>query len=214
MTVPAAFKPTDPRVVRSRRAVIEAATELFLSRGFADTTMDDIAAAADVSKRTVYNHYADKQALFREVVLAATGMAATFAEQLPERLAAPDDLAATLREVARDLGGVVLSPEVTRLRRLLIGEAFRFPDLAAEYYRRAPGRVIRALSEAFKRLDGSGALAVPDPRLAAEQFAFMAIGAPLDGAMFDGRDRRPDRRTLRRRADAAVKVFLAAYVPG
>lgn len=203
----------DPRVVRSRRAVIAAATDLFLAHGYPDTTMDEIAAAAAVSKRTVYNNFADKEALFREVVLAATGVAERFAEEMVAQLATPDDLPATLREVARQLVDAVTNPTVTGLRRLLIGEAARFPELASEYHRRAPGRIVNTFAESFERLDAAGALRVPEPHLAAEQFAFMVVGAPLDAAMFDGRDRKPGRAALAQRADAAVRVFLAAYGP-
>jgi TetR/AcrR family transcriptional regulator, mexJK operon transcriptional repressor len=55
----------DPRVIRSRAAILSAATTLFLRDGYVATTMDDIAETAGVSKRTVYNNFVDKDALFR-----------------------------------------------------------------------------------------------------------------------------------------------------
>lgn len=133
----------DPRVIRSRAAVIEAATTLFLRLGYGATTMDDVAKAAGVSKRTIYNNFTDKEALFREVVLAATGIAEEFSNDATAALASPDNLPATLIAVARRLARAATSLEVIRLRRLLIGEAYRFPDLAAEYYRLAPDRSSR-----------------------------------------------------------------------
>ena len=53
---------------RKRRAILEAATARFLRNGYAGTSMDEIAAAAAVSKQTVYKHFDDKERLFREIV--------------------------------------------------------------------------------------------------------------------------------------------------
>lgn len=203
----------DPRVVRSRAAILEAATTLFLRDGFRVTTMDAIAATAHVSKRTVYNNFADKEALFREVALAATGIAEEFAADAGAELADPHDLPALLAGLARRLAKAATSPQVVRLRRLLIGEARLFPDLAAEYYRSAPGRVMSALAIAFESLARRGLLRVTDPGRAAEQFAFLVLGAALDRAMFDGREQAPDAGSLARAAGDGVLTFLAAYGP-
>ena len=67
------------RSMRKREAILEAATELFLTREYAGTSMEDIAVAAAVSKQTVYKHFNDKETLFREVALGSVGpSAATF----------------------------------------------------------------------------------------------------------------------------------------
>ncbi|HSI80792.1 MAG TPA: TetR/AcrR family transcriptional regulator [Solirubrobacterales bacterium] len=202
---------TDPRVVRSRAAILEAATTLFLRDGYTATTMDDIADEAGVSKRTVYNNFTDKEALFREVALAATGIAEEFATDAAAELADPDDLQAALFALARSLAAAATDPRVVRLRRLLISEAHRFPELAAEYYRVGPGRVMATLAAALESVASQGRLHLTDPDRAAEQFAFLVLGAALDGAMFDGRDKAPDSDSLARAADDGVRTFLAAY---
>jgi TetR/AcrR family transcriptional repressor of mexJK operon len=201
----------DPRVLRSRAAILEAATALFLRNGYVATTMDDIAETARVSKRTVYNHFADKDALFREVVMGATGVAEAFAADAAAELTDPDDLPAALFALARRLAAGATDPRVVELRRLLIGEAHRFPDLAAEYYRLAPGRVMATLAAALEELGRRGRLQVPDATRAAEQLAFLVLGPALDRAMFDGRNARPDTAALARAADDGVRAFLAAY---
>jgi TetR/AcrR family transcriptional repressor of mexJK operon len=173
--------------------------------------MDDIAETAGVSKRTVYNNHTHKEALFREVVMAATVIAEEFAADAAAELADPDDLPAALHALARRLAAAATNPRVVRLRRLLIGEAHRFPDLAAEYYRLAPGRVMSALAAALQSLALRGRLQITDPRRAAEQFAFLVLGAALDRAMFDGRDAMSDADSLARAADDGVRTFLAAY---
>ena len=72
----------ETRTARKRRAILDAATTLFLREGYLATSMDQIAAAASVSKQTVYKQFADKQSLFREIV---TGTVAGSATPLPGR---------------------------------------------------------------------------------------------------------------------------------
>src|SRR3982075_2606071 len=57
------------RSARKRRAIVQAATTVFLRNGYLGTSMDEIAALAAVSKQTVYKHFADKQSLFAEIVI-------------------------------------------------------------------------------------------------------------------------------------------------
>lgn len=201
----------DPRVRRSRAAVLEAATRLFLRDGYVASTMDEIANEAGVSKRTVYNNFADKEALFRDVVMAATGIAERFAADAASELADPDDLPSALYAVARRLAVATIDARVVRLRRLLIGEATRFPDLADDYYRLAPGRVMSTLEAAMASLARRGRLRAVDPRRASEHFAFLVLGAALDRAMFEGRDTLPTADALSRTADEGVRAFIAAY---
>src|SRR5215470_16923288 len=77
-------RPDDPRVVRSRAAVVDAARTLFLRKGYAGTTMDEIAAAAGLTKRTVYNNYGGKEALFTQIVADVLAYAEAFARGLHE----------------------------------------------------------------------------------------------------------------------------------
>ena len=105
------------------------------------------------------------------------------------------------------------NPRVVRLRRLIIGEARRFPDLAAEYHRLAPGRVMSTLAATFESLALRGRLQVTDPQRAAEQFAFLVLGAALGRTMFDGRDKTPGPEFFAPAADDGVRTFLAAYGP-
>src|SRR6202049_5271300 len=56
------------RGARKRAAILEAAQQVFFANGFVGTSMDQVAATAAVSKQTVYKHFSDKEALFREVV--------------------------------------------------------------------------------------------------------------------------------------------------
>lgn len=201
----------DPRVARSRAAILAAATTAFLREGYTATTMDMIAAEAGVSKRTVYNIFKDKDGLFREVTLSASGIAEGFVAELAAALEDPADLEATLYTLARRLAKSATDPQVVRLRRLVIAEAHRFPDLAAEYYRLAPDRVIKTLAKSFESLAARGRLQLTDSRRAAEHFAFLVLGPTLDRAMFRTGARGPSPKSRTRAAEDGVRAFLAAY---
>ena len=200
-------------VARKRAAIIDAATRLFLDHGYVDTSTDQIAAAASVSKQTVYNQFGDKESLFREIIfgVAATAeqFAAAFADTL-ERVSSVDELAVALRALARRYLATVSDPQVLALRRLVIGEVHRFPELAATYYRHSPAHVLAALTSAFDRLTRRGLLAADHPDEAAEHFAHLVIGGVLDRGMFH-QDVSLDTAQLQTRADRAVAVFLAGY---
>ncbi len=202
---------TDPRVLRSRTAIVRAATALFLERGYVDTSIDDVAARAAVSKKTVYNNFADKEALFTEIVLGITATAERFTDELVPSLITVPDVHEALHALGRRHLAAVTRPEVVRLRRLISAESGRFPELAREYHRRAPARVVTALADAFAELGRRGLLRVPDPLRAAEHFAFLVVGPTLDRVMFEGEAAVPSPPELADRARAGVEVFLAAH---
>ena len=202
----------DPRVVRSRAAVVEAARALFLRNGYAGTTMDDIAARAGLTKRTLYNNYADKDALFIRIVTDVIAYAERFARDLREDLTVgvtAANLLTTLDDVGRRLALGIVRPEVIALRRLLIGEAREFPALARRYYERAPGQVIDALASGFEHLSRAGLLQTSDARRAAAQFAYLVAGEPLDRAVLSGT--MPPPAQLVACAREGVATFLARY---
>lgn len=198
--------------MRTRAAVTRAATRLFLEHGYEGTTMEEIAAAAGLTKRTVYNNYADKRELFTEIVTDVMEYAEAILRELPAAFAA-DVTAGTLRdtlhEIARRVAVAAAREHVVALRRLLIGVSREFPELAREYYARAPGGVVAAFEAAFERLTRAGLLRAPDAAKAAEQFGYMIVGPALDRAMFTGE--LPSEDALAAAARDAVEVFLARY---
>jgi len=202
----------DPRVVRSRTAVVGAARQLFMRKGYAGTTMEEIAAVAGLTKRTLYNNYADKDALFRQIVSEVMAFAGTFARGLHQeftvRISAAQ-LHVMLDDLAQRMALAIMRPEVVALRRLLIGEARAFPTLGAEYFDRAPGRVLDALASGFEHLGRIGLLRVSDTRLAAAQFAYLIVGEPLDRAMLVGTV--ASKAHVITCAREGVQTFLARY---
>ena len=199
------------RSVRKRRAILEAATTVFLSNGYLGTSMDEIAALARVSKQTVYKHFADKERLFSEIVTARVDEIASPNTDELLKLADTGDLERDLRRFARRQLRAVMDPGLLQLRRLVIGESGRFPQLGRLFYERGPGRTIDALATTFERLASRGALELDNPRLAAAHFNWLVMSIPLNQAMLLGQDDPATPAELNRYADAGVRAFLAAH---
>jgi TetR/AcrR family transcriptional repressor of mexJK operon len=207
--------PIDPRAesrsARKHRAILEAGTTLFLRHGYRGTSMDEIAAIAGVSKQTVYKHFADKESLFSEIVTSTVEEVAEPVHDEVLKLQDSGDLEADLRRLARRLLRMVIQPRILQLRRLVIGEAERFPELGRTFYEQGPGRTIAALATVFERLAEQGILRPGDPQLAAAHFNWLVMSIPLNRAMLLGENEPPDAAELNQYADAGVRAFLAAY---
>jgi AcrR family transcriptional regulator len=201
----------EPRSARKRKAILDAATTVFLRGGYRGTSMDEIAALAGVSKQTVYKHFADKERLFAEIVTTTVDEVSEPVHNEVLNLADSGDVEADLRDLARRQIAAVMQPRLLQLRRLVIGEAARFPELGRTFFEHGPGRTLEALATAFERLAERGALQLDDSREAAAHFNWLIMSSPLNQAMLLGRDDPPPARELERVADAGVRVFLAAY---
>ena len=128
----------------------------------------------------------------------------------------PDDsveLAGYLRSYAAKQLTVVLTPRLMQLRRLVIGEVGRFPDLAKVLYERGPQRAMTKLTAMFERLAARGLLTFDDPSVAAAHFNWLIMADPLNRAMLLGDQAIPAADALRRHVAEGVRVFLAAYAP-
>ena len=204
---------SQPRSARKRAAILEAATEAFLSHGYLGTSMDEVAAGAGVSKQTVYKHFSDKRNLFAEMVASVVDESRDPVEAGLATIQPSDDVAADLRRLAHRQLDSILEPRLLALRRLVIAEAERFPELGSTFYERGFGRSSARVAEALARLSDSGGLRVDDPELAAAHLSWLTLSAPVNRAMVLGPPGIPSHAEIDRYIDAGVRVFLAAYGP-
>ncbi|AXC10200.1 Transcriptional regulator, TetR family [Acidisarcina polymorpha] len=126
---------------QKRSAVVAAARRSFLDNGYSQTSMDAIAALAEVSVKTIYRHFENKDELFSAVMQAVcrdNGVssgdddAATFSHRYPWF----DDASIEgLSAGGREYLDYVLSEEQLSLYRVVIGDAHRFPELGRRYQR-------------------------------------------------------------------------------
>jgi TetR/AcrR family transcriptional regulator, mexJK operon transcriptional repressor len=199
------------RSARKRQTILSAGQQLFLRNGYQGTSMDQVAATAAVSKQTVYKHFGEKRELLFAIVTDALDSTASSIRNRITALADSADFESDLAALAADYLRAVLQESVVQLRRLVIGEANRVPELARLYYEHAPLRTLTALSEAFAKLHDRGILHTPQPALAAEHFAFLIVGRPIDQALFDGAVTVLADVDVDAHTKAGVDVFLAAY---
>jgi TetR/AcrR family transcriptional regulator, mexJK operon transcriptional repressor len=198
------------RSADKRRAILEAAATLFLSGGYLGVSMDDIAEMSGVSKQTVYVYFSNKEALFVAMVSALSNDASDRVHKDVAEFCDGDDLEGNLTTYAVRQLQIVLTPRILQLRRLVIGEVGRFPELGAALYAGGPGRAIATLAAMFERLAKRNVLSVRNPSLAATQFNWLIMSAPLNRAMLLGDGAILTPKELQRHASEGVRMFMAA----
>jgi len=143
------------RSAERRDAILAAALDEFAARGFAATRLDDVARRASVAKGTIYLHFADKEALFEELIRQEIGPVIGALEQ-----ASHADV--PLRQVTDQIIEVFVRGIFETRRkdviRLVITEGPRFPKLAEFYYREVIARVLRIVRDLLRRAFERGEL--------------------------------------------------------
>jgi TetR/AcrR family transcriptional regulator of autoinduction and epiphytic fitness len=192
---------------RKRADVLAAAAHCFAKDGFHATTMDGVAFAAKVSKRTVYNHFPSKDELFDALIDDMWGRLSPQAAQMPP---AHQSIDARLKRLAKDRCEMLLSPEVIALFRIVFAESVRSPALARAYFgyqQRTDFLGLRTLLvEEMKR----GRLKAVSVDVAAGQFWNLALG-PTFFPLALGLRSAPDSDELDIAIAEAVKTFLARF---
>jgi len=167
-----------------------------------------------VSKQTVYAHFKSKQALFIVVVVPMTVGAAQI---LQEDLGAPLDdrpVQEFLLHAAIEQLGVVLTPSLMQLRRMVIGEVERLPEFGEALCENGPQNAISRLALACAHYTAIGQLHTPDPAEIASFFNWIVMGAPTSAAMMFGNAGIPDHEAHHRHAAESVRIFLCVYGVG
>jgi len=196
--------------IDKRNAILDAAFTIFAREGYHLAGVDAIAAEARVAKHTIYNHFRDKENLFREVVAALSDQALTRNLAAVELLREQGDLAAMLTETGRRLAECYCDERSWALRRLLHAEITSMPDLLDIVRDRAADRVNDALAARLARLALAGRLKLgDDPAIAAEQFGALLTG-PLETRSRLGTRKIPQSE-LREITRNAAQTFLRAF---
>src|ERR1700739_4652324 len=114
----------------SREAIVEAAERLFLERGFGSVTMDELAEAAGVARRTLYHQFGSKEEIFREMLLRVSGqLEAAFPPGIETRGEVED----VLRLIARMILGLHKNPEYLGFLRMVVADSRQFPWIAEDF---------------------------------------------------------------------------------
>jgi TetR/AcrR family transcriptional repressor of mexJK operon len=177
------------------RHVLRVARQAFVRDGYRATTMDDIAAAADVTKRSLYLWYADKAALFLACVLEG-------ATRFPPLAIHPDEpVEHALKAYALALAREIASEHAYGMGALLLREGRDFPEVAA-----AVGRGEALLTQPLVAYLRKHRLEAPDSVSRAETLVAMIL-AEAHRALMMGAPA-PDPEAVDRQALLAVEIFL------
>ena len=209
--VPMSQPPTSPRRRKSRKraAVLEAATDLFLTHGFSGTSMDRIAEVANVSKRTVYDHFPSKDDLFRAISLEILQQV----DEMPQHEYSPDEaLDEQLLAIGDTFARTITDPSFMKLSRVVISRYIHSSDWA-QHTVKAHARLRRNMLAFFKAAKKDGRLRVPSPERAAVQFCGLIKEPTFWPELMAGQEpvSAHERKSV---VKSAVEMFLDHYRAG
>jgi len=190
---------------KKRESILDAAVQAFTEQGFDNASMDYIAEIAGASKRTVYNHFASKEALFQAVI-----------DRLMQELVAlkqiPYDPERSLVEQLSDFADAKLSlaenPSWLALVKVALPVFIRYPELARETMEKAEAGG-DALADWLKEARQDGRLALTDATLASKVFWAMIGGGFIWPMIFHGPMDDKSARTLKKEL---IATFLSRYL--
>lgn len=187
-----------------RAQIVLAAVAEFQEQGFLGASMDRISARAGVSKRTVYNHFENKEALFRAILdrLVAKAAAALQVRYDPAR-----PLRDQLLALGQAEGRLLAAPDFMDLARVVVSETIRDRALAHEY--NCKTEHLTVFQEFMAAAVAAGHLRTNDPDLVADQFLGLIKAQAFWPVMFSGELVPPDR--IADIVDDAVTMILARY---
>lgn len=162
-------QPASSRGQKRKARILSAATRLFLTVGYGDTSIDAIVERSGGSKATLYSYYPSKADLFRAVIDSIV------TNHEGPVLQSVDNIRDTLLAFAEHRLRVVFGPDHSALMRLIISERDRFPDIARMYYEQGPLHSHRILREYFERLIDKGLIDIRSADEASEFFRGMLM---------------------------------------
>jgi TetR/AcrR family transcriptional regulator, mexJK operon transcriptional repressor len=198
---------------QKQTAIAAAALRLFVRTGFARTSVDAIAEEAGVSKRTIYNHYGDKEHLFLSVVGdmyeamigIVVGLMDNYLTDVPD-----DAVEERIIGFACELAlFAARSSDRSALLRLVMAEGPHFPELQAVQMR--PRSITGAIAERLTTLHRRGLLDAPEPEDAASHLFSLTMGQVNNRSMFGVLPLTDEE--VRKMVTSGARAFLRAYLP-
>jgi len=191
---------------KRRKVIIEAAYDLFMEKGYASVSVDDIIRVSKGSKSSLYKFFGDKEGILKAVI-------ESLAEEFLREIHLEFPSAKTPREALNRIGMVfadlALSDNAINQHRQAVSHAKAFPDLAKLWYESGPKKTMDEFAVFLEKETAAGRLRIADPYLAAWFFLGMII-------FHDNMRRLVCLPRLKKSATKefvaeAVEVFLARY---
>jgi TetR/AcrR family transcriptional regulator, mexJK operon transcriptional repressor len=168
-----AGRPTAAELERRKERVMQVATELFVERGFAATSLVDIARGAGVATRTLYQHFGDKEVIFREVIFARDAEAAL----QPPKVEPGDTLYSALLNASNYAYEITYRERSIGLMRLMIAESNRFPEFMQSVAKSIFSHFRSNIEKVLEALAGAGLIPQGNHARSAELFSDLVLGS-------------------------------------
>ena len=194
------------RSAQKRQAVINAALAEFKDKGFGGASMDAIAERAQVSKRTVYNHFASKELLFHEVT-SSFWVRSKQAASLQFDASRPVE--EQLLQIARSVWDVYQSEELIEQARIVLAELIRQPELVEQALAQVNDQEC-GLLPFLQQTVNAGALQIPDIKIAETQFWGLMKSFAFWPAVFRFHDFSAQAEQV---MQSNVQMFVRQYLP-
>jgi AcrR family transcriptional regulator len=201
-------RPTQREAARRLDRVLDIGQRQFLANGYSETSLDAIARASGVAKKTLYHHFGGKAGLFAAILEA---LRRTWVAELQDIVLQPVGPRLVLEAVAQHLLEVGSRSQMIALHRLLVAESHRFPELVQKHYDRCAPRGMEPLQDFLGAATLNGTLRLDDVALATEQFTHLVLSG-VRMRLLLGRARRPGPAERQRIARHAVDLFLNGCV--
>jgi TetR/AcrR family transcriptional regulator, mexJK operon transcriptional repressor len=153
----------------TRKIILVAAKDLFLSQGYVATTVEAIADRANITKRTIYGYYPDKRALFKGVIEQSVGDPWEFHIPL-EAIGTVEGVRNALFAIGQGVNEIMTHPDYVQLLRVTITEIPMQPDLSILFERGVTRRAYRTTTGLLTFADTHGIVSLIDCEAAARQF--------------------------------------------
>jgi AcrR family transcriptional regulator len=201
-----AGRPPVSRTAEVDTRILEAATRLFLGRGFEGTSCDQVALDARAGKASIYARYSNKEALFAAVIDNYLQRAPVL--ELPRRAFAALTLRDTLKAVGKSVVDEALQADAVALLRLLISEAPRFPELTQQAERMGWHAAVDRIANAIADPDQASPAGVDWVRPMAAKFVELVL-VPQQMRALLGADLQALRAITTMQIEEAVTVMAA-----
>ena len=198
-----------PRCPVKNSAILNAASDLFMDKGFDNTSMDEVARRAGVSKQTVYSHFSSKEQLF------SASVHAKIQEHSPETALekfGTGALESDLLVVCETFLRLLVSEDAIAMVRLLAGAASKGPALAQIFWDSGPQEMLKSIETFLKSWVEKGALAIDDTEAAALQLISLLKGQhhfQMSIGLIDGVSEEAIQLHVRQSVDSFLKLYKA-----
>ena len=208
-----AFTTESARGDAKRRAILEVGRDMFLARGYAATSMSEIAAKVGGSKGTLYNYFRSKEELFSAFISEiCAAQAAIYFDPLPP-IGEDKDVRESLIDLGVSLLAFLLREEFVAVNRLVVAETGRFPEIGRLFYQSGPVRGEVRFTEVFREAMAAGRFPAGDPKMVGQRLKDLVLSdvylRRLWGVLGE-----LDEAALRAHVTQSVDIFLRAFGTG